>query len=173
MSGFTGASPGDNLLSLLSLIKEPHEHEKRIKEFQEREKSALAAEAKLSASKSNLATDRTQLKEDQAAHEGVVAAFLPEKKRILAKASAFDEIQHKLDAREAAVLEREATLKKELAARATEWASATALMTRQKAELEAREAQCLRRESDLAAKEKQAADKLDRIRQFAAEHSDV
>ena len=167
MSGMTGSM--DSLLSLLDVIKDPDTHRKRVLEFQAREKAALEAEARLAASKSNIATDRAQLKEDQAAHEGVVAAFLPEKKRILDKATAFDEMQRRLDAREAAVAEKEASLKRELDMRATQWASGAALMTKKQAEMDAREASCLRRETDLAAKEKLVADKLSKLRQAVSD----
>jgi hypothetical protein len=167
MSGMTGSM--DSLLSLLDVIKDPDTHKKRVLEFQAREKAALDAEAKLAASKSNIATDRAQLKEDQAAHDGVVAAFLPEKKRILDKATAFDEMQRKLDAREAVVAEREAVLKTESAGRASEWASGTALASKRQAELDAREARCLSRETDLAAKEKLVADKLSKLRQAVSD----
>ena len=167
MSGMTGSM--DSLLSLLDVIKDPDTHKKRVLEFQAREKAALEAEAKLAASKGNIATDRAQLKEDQAAHEGVVAAFLPEKKRILDKATAFDEWQGKLDAREAIVAEGEAALKAQTAQRTSEWASGVALMTKRQAEMDAREAQCLRRETDLAAKEKLVTDKLSKLRQAVSD----
>jgi uncharacterized protein (DUF3084 family) len=162
-----GGSSGDSLLSLLALVKDPATYEKRIQELRDREKAAVEADAKLSASKSNIQSDRQSLKEDQAAHDATVAGFLAEKTRIIETAKSFADRKASLDAREHTVKVREGeldTLKKQ---HNLEVDHRNAALKKREDDVSVKEAKLAAWGIDLAAKEKSLADKLDKLRELA------
>lgn len=162
-----GGSAGDQLLDLIALIKDPAAHEKRIKEFRDREKAASEADAKLSASKSNIATDRATLKEDQEAHEKAVADFAAEKARVLATAKGFADKTDSLAAREHSVKEQEGLLETAKKQHAMEATHKEADLAARENEVAAQEKRLASWGIDLAAKEKLIADKLAKLREIA------